>query len=487
MSDTEYQDQLAEYDESELVFHLDGTVTRKRFLLAGGGAALGAAAGPLLFSSIADAMPTGAKIHLPYKANTNVKGHLEFWHFWSSPLRRGAIHSAIKQFTSVYKHVTVSDLPIPFGNFFDKIHAAVAAQSGVPDVTVADRPSFWQDARANVYIPLTSYNAKDKVSGKLFYPFTWYESNVKIHGKNELFGLPFETDTRVMYINRAMLIDAGLPHNKAPATWDELKSYADKLDQKSGSQYSVLTLWPTDVQGLDVWVWANKGDWQNSKQYPTANSSHNVATADWMKSMADRYGGLNTWNYLQSQNQPGKDPFSSGHLAFHIDLPTYQDFTLVSNGVKFLPKNGSTPYPYWNVSLIPHGPGAKPVTFSGGFAIGVPRKKQRNKATTDAAWEFTKFMSLVGQLTFERFAGNIPCVVKMTRDPFLNTKPHWSDFIAALKYGHAKVRNTYDSQYPVDVSNPAQDAIISGSKSPKQAMDDAQSQALANMKRNGGP
>ncbi len=40
MSDTERRDELTEYDESELVFHPDGTVTRKRFLIAGGGAIL---------------------------------------------------------------------------------------------------------------------------------------------------------------------------------------------------------------------------------------------------------------------------------------------------------------------------------------------------------------------------------------------------------------------------------------------------------------
>jgi hypothetical protein len=37
------------------------------------------------------------------------------------------------------------------------------------------------------------------------------------------------------------------------------------------------------------------------------------------------------------------------------------------------------------------------------------------------------------------------------------------------------------------VEGPAQDAIIGESKTAKQALDAAQSQALANMKRNGGP
>ncbi|GAC1396969.1 MAG: ABC transporter substrate-binding protein [Chloroflexota bacterium] len=477
--------EVAEYDHEELVFHPDGRITRKQLLLAGGGAVLGVASGPLLFSGVTEAMSNSKGVKLPYRANTNVKGNLTFWHFWSSPLRRGAVRAAIAQFQHAYPHIKVQDLPIPFGDIFNKIHASVAAQSGVPDVVVADRPSFWVDARSRVYTPLTAYNLRDKVSGKVFYPFTWQESNVKVKGKNQLFGLPFETDIRVMHSNRAVLLDAGF--RRPPATWAEVKSYADKLDQKNGGQYSVLTMYPTEGQGLDSWVWTAKGGgWQTGKMYPTANSAANISAADWIQSMGNRYGGPSAFNYLQSQNQPGRDAFASGHLLLHVDTPSYQDFTLNSNGVKFVRKSGVADYPYWWVSPVPHGPGGKPYSFSGGFAIGVPRNDHRSHGNADAAWEFTKFMALVGQLTFERYAGNIPCVVNMTRDPGLRTKPNWSSFIAALKYGHRKDRNTFDPLYPGDVEVPAQDAILNG-KSPKDALDSAQSQALTNMKRNGGP
>jgi len=487
MSDTEHQGNLAEYDENELVFHADGQITRKQLLLAGGAAAL---SGPLLFSSVAEAKIDAAGIHLPYKANTGAKGTLDFWHFWSSPLRRGAIHSAIKQFQSVYKNVHVNDLPVPFGDIYNKLYAAVAAQSGVPDVVVANRPNFWVDAKHNVYIDLSGYNAKDKVSSKAFYPFTWKQCNVSAKGKNHLYGLPFETDIRVLYINRAALVDAGYSANTAPKTWSQLSSMASKLDQKKGSQYSVITFWP-EIGGslaLDTLIWLNGGSWENSKGAPTVNASKNVATGDWMRSWADRYGGMSAYNALNAQSNAGVDMFASGLQVFHMDQPTYQDFTLVQHGVQFHPKNGKNLFPYWNVSYLPVGPSGKhPYSFSGGFAIGVPRKKQRNSASTEAAWEFTKFMALVGQLTFERFAGNIPAVPSMAHDPALSAKPHWSSFIAALKYGHAGDADKYDELYPDDVVVPAQNDIMNGRKSAKQALDAAQQQALTNMKRNGGP
>lgn len=486
MSDVENGKLLDEYDEDELVFDFDGKISRKKVLIAGGAAIGAAASGPLIFTTAYASDPLKGS-RLPYKAHTGVKGKVEFWHFWSSPLRRGAVHAAIKGFNQHYPHIHVSDLPVSFGDIFNKIHAAVAAQSGVPDVVIADRPSFWIDARSRVYTSLSAYNARDKVSGKLFFPFTWYESNVKVHGKNQLFGLPMETDTRVMYVNRAALEDARLGTNSHPATWGAINGFASKLDHKSGDRYDTMTYYPLDNQGIVDIIWTNKADVQNRKQRPTLNGTRQVQSGTFMKDWIDHYGGTSSFAYLQSQNQPGKDPFSSGHLIFHIDLPTYQDFTLNQNGVQFHPKDGKQVYPYWNCVPVPHGNGGTPSTFSGGFALGMPRFDHRSKANADASWEFIKYMSLVGQLTFERFAGNIPCVISMTRDPFLKTKLHWSVFINNLRWGKPKTRNTYDPLFPGDVTGPAQDAISSGSASPKSALDTAESQALTNLKRNGGP
>lgn len=496
VDDIKHRGDLGEYDEHELVFHPDGRVTRKQFLLAGGGAALGAAmGGPLLFSSVAEAKvdASGLLAHLPYTAHTNVKGTLEFWHFWSSPLRRGAIHAAIRQFTSVYKGIHINDLPVPAANIFDKLHAAVAAQSGVPDVNLADRLKYWVDAKNNLYIDLSPYNAKDKVNSKAFFPVTWQQCNVRLGGKTRLYGLPFETDSRVLYINRAALADAGISPNFAPKTWSQLQSVADKLDQKSGSNYSRITFWPFDYD-MAEFVWLNGGSWETSKGAPTANSSKNVATGDFMKWWADRYGHSSGYNALAAKSNPGVDMFASGLQVFHIDQPTYQDFTLVQNGVKFVPKTTkyANLFPYWNVGYLPYGPGAggKPWTFSGGYAIGVPRKKQRSSADTAAAWEFAKFMSFVGQLTFERYAGNIPCVISMTKDPFFKTKLHWSTFVGALKYQHKLDEDPYDSTYPDDVlvsGSPDAQTLIENGMSGKDALDKAQQQALLNMKRTGGP
>lgn len=485
------QGPLGEYDDDELIFHPDGSITRKRFLLAAAGSAFGAAAGPLIFSGIAEAKIDGAALaaKLPYKPNLNVKGNLEFWHFWSSPLRRGSIHQAIKQFHAVYKHVTISDLPVPASDIYNKLDAAVAAQSGVPDVVVSNRLTLWSDVpQHHLYTDLTPYYAKTPISGKVYWPVTWQQVLVKQKGKNHIYGLPFETDIRVMFINRAAIAQAGYGASAYPKTWAQLKSWANKLDKK-GSQ---ITVWPFDL-GLDTLVWLANGDWQTKAQRPTANSTQNVAAGDWAGSYVDRYGGMSGYNsYKAKITNPALDLFASGLQVIHFDQPTYQTFTLVQNGVNFGIPSNSNPkiakiFPYWNVAYLPTASSkVKPWSFSGGFSISAPRNKHRSAAKTAAAWEFTKFMSLVGQLTFEQFAGNIPTVIKQAHSPQVANKNHWSIFLKALQYEHKLTQNKWDSAYPGDVVPQATTDIQNGS-SAKTALDKAQAQAIANMKRNGGP
>ena len=85
-----------------------------------------------------------------------------------------------------------------------------------------------------------------------------------------------------------------------------------------------------------------------------------------------------------------------------------------------------------------------------------------------------------------KFAGNIPCVIKQAHSPQVANKNHWGVFLKALQYQHKLTENKWDPAYPTDVV-PTATTDIEGGASGKTALDKAQSQALANMKRNGGP
>lgn len=244
--------------------------------------------GALGNAATATLQPSGG---VGYTAHTDVKGAITFWHFWGSSIRHNAIRRVINSFMQKYPGIKVTDLALPFGDIWTKNLAAVASGSGMPDVLVTNRPTLRFEAKNNIYQSLQQMIDRDKIDTSLFWPFTWTQSVLN----NQAYGLPYETDIRVLYYNKAAYADAGLDHDKPAANWDDLWSYSGKLDQKNGSKLERVGFFPIDVgsMGLDTWNWNNGGEWQDSNDNPTVNAPPNVETAVWIKKWIDRYGWSN--------------------------------------------------------------------------------------------------------------------------------------------------------------------------------------------------
>jgi len=487
MSDHIPGDEIERDEES--AWRYSDKLTRRRFLKAGAAMAGAAAVGPLIFTTedtwAGELFKNVSKSNLPYTAHTSVKGSISFWHHWASPLRHGTIKQIIRVFNHYYPHVAIHDTPFAFGDNWTKTLAAVAAGQGMPDVEVSNRPSlFWDAGRNHMYESLDDLVRRDHVSGKPFWPFTWSEATKGGHA----WGIPYETDIRMLFWNRAKFIDAGMNSNKPPATWAELKSYADKLDSKGGSYggYNTPLAFALYKIGnganLDTLVWTNGGGWQDRKQHPTFLNSRNLETAEWEKGWVDRYGGPNTLTLLNTKNtDSAHDPFGNQLVDMYINIPGQQS-VLKYYGVKFLPKSGKLIFPYWGMAPIPYNSAHKdnkPYSFSGGFSLSMPRNKHRSAATRDASWEMIKFFSLVAAVpTVEAIAKN---------DQGLLSQDWWPNVLKALKYGHPGESNKWDVIFPADVLGSATDDIMNGNKSAKDSLSAAQAQALQNMKKYGGP
>lgn len=127
----------------------------------------------------------------------------------------------------------------PFGDGWTANAAAVAAGSGMPDVIVSDRPTLPQAAADKIYEPLGARVQKDGVDPKAFFPFTWEQTLYN----NEPYGIPFETDVRVLYWDKNIFREVGLDPERPPVKWDDLWAMADKLDKKNpdGSWASIAS------------------------------------------------------------------------------------------------------------------------------------------------------------------------------------------------------------------------------------------------------
>lgn len=454
-----------------------GAVDRRRLLKLGGGLTAATLGGQLLRGDAfgQGATPAASPAAIPnYATNPDVQGDITFWHFWGSPLRRTAVQRIVAGFNQSFPNIKVTETAVPFADIWTKNLAAVAAGSGMPNVIVEDRPTLPDRAKNDVEISLGDLATRDGVTGESFWPFTWKEATVD----GVPYGLPYETDIRVLYYNKAAFTEAGLDPNTPPKNWDELWSFSDKLDKKDGDQLERIGFFPTlGSAGLDQWAWNNGGHWQDADFNPTLNAPENVATLEWMKTWADRYGYSNI-EALQSTFGSGtQDGFMSGKLAMIVDI---QGYTSVMNffNPKFTLPDSEENLGY-GVGPITPAPGHDPAALSGGFALAIPRGAEQ----TDASWEFMKYMVFVGQASWARDTYAMPTIEAMAYDPVLAASPNWSFFVDALSYGRAKEYNPYYPAFTSDLLPPATLAALSGEQTAQEALDDAQAKAEEEIQR----
>lgn len=440
----------------------------------------GASSGPQLAAQPAGAGAPSTAASLPYRVNANAQGEITFWHFWGSALRRNAIQRVIAGFQQSYPNIKVKETFVPFGDIWTRNTAAVTAGSGMPDVIVEDRPQLRARAANKIATNLGDLARRDSIDGSAFWPFTWQESTVD----GQPYGLPYETDIRVLYWNKAAFMDAGLDPEKPPRTWDELWSYADKLDIKgSDGRLQRIGFHPlVGGMGADIWAWTNNAEFTNNGTL-TVNTPAHVETLEWIRQWDERYGKQNLDAFIATfgpQNSP-QDRFMSGKIAMLVDIGGYTSFL---NTFNFNPETTKEPKQRlgWGMAPVPASSTGRPVSLSGGFALAIPRGAKN----VDAAWEFIKYATFVGQQSWARDTYSMPTVEKLAKeDPILNVDPRWQILVKAMEYGRPAEFNLYYPAWGSEYNKAVDDMRIRGSN-PKAALDEAQKRIDAEIARKKG-
>ncbi|OXS58550.1 carbohydrate ABC transporter substrate-binding protein (CUT1 family) [Bacillus sp. V-88] len=139
------------------------------------------------------------------------------------------------KFEEENKDISVKIQAIPWGNAHDKLLTAVASGNG-PDVLQLGTTWVPEFADAGALLDLTPY-LDDYPE---FKPENYFEGSVtSMKFDDKVIGVPWYIDTRVLYYRTDLLKEVG--YDKAPATWDELKDAAGKLNDRGD-----------DVYGLDI-------------------------------------------------------------------------------------------------------------------------------------------------------------------------------------------------------------------------------------------
>src|SRR5215470_9662854 len=311
------------------------------------------------------------------------KTEIQFWHAMTGQLG-DAVNELGKQFNDSQAEDEVK--PLRKGTYPETLTAAIAAyrQKSAPHIVqvfdVGTQTMMLSGAILPVYQLMKEQEIK--VDWKDFIaPVVGFYSK-----DGNLYSMPFNSSTPILYYNKDAFQKAGLDPAKPPQTWKQVEDFSKKLIASGAAKCGFSTGWPswTMVENMHAWhdqPFATKRNGFDGLDVELLiNKEFGVkmlsALAAWQKDNIYSYGG----------RQGAADPkFMSGECAMHIESSALiGGFT---KGVKFA----------WATGQLPHWgpPYPKATSIIGGATLWVMKGKPANENRGTA--QFLKFISETNQ------------------------------------------------------------------------------------------
>ena len=378
-------------------------IDRRRFLQ--GAAALGASA-----TAISSALrATGAR------AQDGVK--VTMWTTHVEP-DLTSMRNIVEAFHGENPNVQAEVVQIPPAEVTDvsKLMTAVRGGTG-PDIYFLDRFIVAQRAADGLLQDLSTYGAQDLMGNYL----SFARAEASFNGQP--YALPFDTDARALYYNRALLQSVGVDPAEFDAatgvlTWDRVKEVARQLDKADADgNYTQMGFVPWFNQGWHYtygFSWGGEFFDQENCEV-TLDDPNIVAAFQWVYDYAQEIDPQKAEAFAGPYDDPGaapqENPFTVGRLAMMITGDWHiaqmrQYGPEIDYGITFIP--------------VPNE-GDQSSTWAGGWSVTIPQGAKE----PEAAFEFMQyFAGEPGQRVYTKETAHIPTIAALLEDPSLYDERH---------------------------------------------------------------
>jgi len=221
---------------------------------------------------------------------------ITYLHFHSDVVRVGAQDLLVGNYNRDSLKYVVEPVFVPFGELTQKWEAALA--SGEPfDILLSSGMDAGRMGMEKKALNLDAYwDASKKLppaTPENWVPYTILElSGVVYQGKK--YGVPFQPDTRFLFLDVKAFKEVGLDPEKPPVTWDDLWTYADKLDKGKKGAWQRIGFCPVWGQSwFWMWLWSMgwcEWDQQNEFKASVMDRPEVRECIQWHIAWRDRYG-----------------------------------------------------------------------------------------------------------------------------------------------------------------------------------------------------
>ena len=327
----------------------------------------------------------------------SAKTKITVW--WAQPVEQvKSLPPTVREFERRHPRIEVSLLFMGAGGMNpQKLMTSIAGRVP-PDVVNQDRFTIGDWASRDAFRPLDDLIARDRIHPGDFYHACWAEAVYR----GKVYAIPYGTDDRALYWNKALFRQAGLDPDRPPRTWSELLADAKRLTRRrpDGAYQCVGFIPNWGNSWFYLFSWQMGGEFMSPDgRTCTLLDPRSLEALRWCAHLYDEMGGAKDLAAFQQTFQTNElDPFYVGKVAMKIDGNWVLDFI-----ARYAPNLdfGVAPAPIPDDRF--HRRGAfknwpeddRFITWSGGFSLAIPRGARH----VNEAWEFIRFMTSVeGQL-----------------------------------------------------------------------------------------
>jgi len=322
----------------------------------------------------------------------------------------------IPAFEAANPGITVKYVDVAYDDLLQKLTTSAAGDQ-LPDLVRADLGWVPKFADLGVLVPLS-----DKMSDFKTLAAATYKGSLSTNlYKGKYYGLPLDTNTRVLISNQKALAAAG--RKTPPKTWTDLAAMATKL---KGKKISLFADGGLGAWNISPWLWSGGGDLTNATQTKATgylNSTKNIATVQMLV------------NYYKKGLIPNLITGNKGAVGTSDGLPKGL-YTTIFDG-PWMSGIWTGQYPKFKqiYSPIPAGPGGS-VSVVGGEDI-VLTSSSKNQ---DAAMKFIRFTQSK-QFQIEMVKTGQMTVIPALSSQEIAIAPYYKTFAEQLKTAKSRIAN----------------------------------------------
>jgi len=381
---------------------------------------------------------------LGFSAFAAEKKAVEFWSY--VPLDNPGLYLYIDKFNQSQDEINIEGKFIPFAEF--KRQFTVALVGGTPpDCVLVDNPDF------AAYIAMGAFDALDdriadwEYGKDDFYPGPW--ASATWEGKQ--YGIPFETNTLVLFYNVDMFEKAGLDPEKPPTTWEELNQYAEKLTKDGVYGLSVCAV--ASEEGTFQWLPFLQQSGGNVFNLDSPEAVEALQLwVDWVENgyVSKEILNMDQWSGVRPQ-------FQNENAAMMVNGPWC-----------IVPIRNEVPNLNWRLAVLPGH--VKQASAMGGVNIGIVKGAKN----ADAAWQYIKWLYRPEAIAeFWQKFGTLPLMPEIAESaPYWKGDPVYDVLLEQMKYAAPRGPHPKWPEISTAIYTAMQEALT-GVKTSEQALADA--------------